>query len=96
VGAVGAALVTAGTALVGAVAACIVVGAVLRPPFPIATLGRALVIGLFSGGLAWIIPAPGLLILPLLALLTLAIIGAMILAGELKPEEKAVVRRWLR
>ncbi len=95
-GAVGAALVTAGTALVGAVAACMVVGVVLRPPFPLGTLGRALVIGSVSAGLAWFIPAPGLLILPLLLILTLAIIGAMILTGELKPEEKAMVRRWVR
>jgi O-antigen/teichoic acid export membrane protein len=95
-GAIGAAVVTSGTALLGAAASCAAVHRLLGQPVPIPTLVRGLVLGAAAGWMvaSFDVPAPALpFVLALLALLLAAAIG---LTGELRPDERARLRAWRR
>lgn len=92
-GALGAALVTTGTALAGGAAGLLVVRRLCMVPLPdAATMLRALVVGALAGAIARRWPAPGLTLVPELAALGAGIIALLVLLGELRPAERA----WLR
>jgi O-antigen/teichoic acid export membrane protein len=95
-GAAGAAAVTAGTALLGAAAACTAVRYLAGMRLPASTLARGLVLGTAAGALARALPLRGPALLAALALLALLLACALALAGELRPQERRHVVDWLR
>lgn len=95
-GAVGAAAVTAGTALAGAAAGCIAVRLLLEAPFPAATLVRGLIAGTAAGAAMHVWPVRGLLLLPALAVMAVLLAAALALGGELRAHERAAILRWTR
>lgn len=89
-GALGAALVSASTALGGGVAALFVVCRLCGIPLPSsATLLRALLTGVLAAGVARRWPAEGLLLVVELAALGAGIVALLVLLGELTPAERA-------
>lgn len=95
-GAMGAAITTAGTATVGAIASVIAVQRLWQLALPWATLGRSLAIGALAIGLSATWPAAGLLEL----LLKLPTIGLLIavgfwLSGEISSQEISLLRSTL-
>jgi O-antigen/teichoic acid export membrane protein len=95
-GATGAAAVTAGTALLGAAAACTAVRNLAGMRLPGSTLARGLVLGTAAGALARVLPLRGPALLAALALLALLLACALALAGELRPQERRRLVDWLR
>lgn len=95
-GAVGAATVTAATALLGAAAACGAARTLIGTHIPVITLVRGLVLGAGAGWLAWAWPARGLVVLPAFALIALLLAGAMALTGELRADERTRLLGWIR
>lgn len=95
-GAVGAAAVTTGTAVVGAAAACAAVWLLLGTVIPLATLLRG---GLLGGAAGWVASSwhvTGFAMLAALAALTVILAAAMCLTGELRVEERTRLKRWTR
>jgi O-antigen/teichoic acid export membrane protein len=95
-GAVGAATVTTGTAIVGAAGACAAVWLLLGTVIPLATLLRGILLGSAAGWVASTWPVTGYPMLPALAALTVILAAAMCLTGELRVEERARLKRWTR
>jgi O-antigen/teichoic acid export membrane protein len=95
-GAIGAATVTAGTSLFGAVASCAAARVLVGARVPVATLLRALVIGGAAAATAYASRVRGAAVLPELLLILVLIIVALLLTGELKADERARFRQWLR
>lgn len=93
-GAIGAAAVTSGTALLGAAASCAAVWRLLAHPVPLASLGRALVFGGAAGWAARSLPAMGMALPFVLVLLIGAVAIALWLTGEVRPEERVRARLW--
>jgi O-antigen/teichoic acid export membrane protein len=95
-GAVGAATVTAGTALAGAAGACAVAWSLLGTGIPLATLLRGVLLGGVAGWVASTWHVSGFAVLPALAALAVILGAAMCLAGELRSDERARLKRWTR
>lgn len=95
-GAIGAAAVTAGTAIVGAIASCAVAGRVLQTGVPMVTLLRGVLLGGAAGWIAARLPMTGFVMLAGLAGLTIALVVAVCLTGELRSDERAFLRHWSR
>lgn len=95
-GAIGAAIVTAGTAILGAAAACAVAWFAVGTPVPLGTLLRGVVLGSAAGWGAWTWDLTGYAVLPALALLLASLAAAMFVTGELRADERARLRRWTR
>jgi O-antigen/teichoic acid export membrane protein len=94
-GALGAAIVTTVTALVGAVVCVVIVQRVLRTRAPVGTLARGLVLG----GVAWLVaaawPTAGVLVVLKAVVLAFAIVAGFLLLGELDGDEVAALRAWM-
>ncbi len=95
-GAIGAATVTAGTALLGAAAACTAARALVGTHIPVMTLVRGIVFGAGAGWLAWAWPVRGLVIVPVFALIAVLLGAAIALSGELRTDERARMLAWMR
>jgi O-antigen/teichoic acid export membrane protein len=95
-GAVGAAAVTAGTALLGAAAACAAARFLVGTPIPLATLVRGVTLGGSAGWAMSIWHLPGPAVLPVLALVVVMLVAATCLTGELRASERAWLWRWTR
>jgi len=95
-GAVGAATVTAGTAIAGAAGACAAVRLLLGTGIPVATLLRGMLFGCAAGWTASKWRVTGYAVLAALAALTVILAAAMCLTGELRAEERTRLKRWTR
>jgi O-antigen/teichoic acid export membrane protein len=95
-GSVGAAWVTSGLEIAGALAALVMVYRVQRVFAPVATVGRTLLIAGVAWLLAALVPAPGFWLVAKLALISLVIVAGYGLFGELSARELAWGRAMLR
>ena len=95
-GAIGAATVTAGAAIAGAIASCVVAARVLRIAVPLATLLRGVVLGGAAGWIAARLPMNGIVMLAGLAGLAMVLVALICVAGELGADERARLRHWTR
>lgn len=95
-GATGAATVTAGTAIIGAAAACAVAWYLLGAGIPLATLLRGILLGSAAGWVASRWHVTGYAVLAALAALAAILAAAICLTGELRAEERARLKRWTR
>lgn len=95
-GAIGAATVTAGTAIVGAAAACAAAWHLLGTGIPLATMVRGILLGGAAGWVASTWHVTGYAVLASLAALAVILAAAILLTGELRAEERARLRRWTR
>lgn len=95
-GAVGAATVTAGTAIAGAACACVATWRLVGTRVPIATLVRGILLGGAAGWVASTLEVAGYAVLVVLAALTVILAAAMCLAGELRAPERDRLKRWTR
>jgi O-antigen/teichoic acid export membrane protein len=95
-GALGAAIVTASTALIGATASCAATRVLVGMPIPFATLFRSVGLGgLAAWGLSRL-DVNGVAVLPLLLLFLLLLVVALVLSGELRANERERIRALLR
>ena len=95
-GAVGAAGVTMGTALLGAVVGCVAAHVLVLTPIPVATLVRGVALG---GAAGWAISewrVSGPAVLPALAVTVTVFAVAMYVTGEMRAAERARLARWFR
>jgi hypothetical protein len=88
--------VTAGTALLGAAAACAAARFLVGTPIPLATLVRGVTLGGSAGWAMSIWHLPGPAVLPVLALVVVMLVAATCLTGELRASERAWLWRWTR
>lgn len=95
-GATGAATVTAVVAIAGALAACATVRILLHTRLPLATLLRGVVLGGTAGWLASTVDLAGVALVAMLAALTVILVAAIGLTGELRASERARLRNWTR
>ena len=95
-GSVGAAWVTSGLEIAGALAALVMVYRVQRVFAPVATVGRTLLIAGVAWLLAVLVPAPGFWLVGKLALISVVIVAGYGLFGELSARELAWGRAMLR
>lgn len=90
-GATGAAAVSAGVGIAGAIAAAVVVHRLTGTQLPVNTLVRALASGTVGGVIALLWPQSGLVLFAQLAALSALLAGMMVLAGEFPRAERAKV-----
>lgn len=95
-GAVGAATVTTGTAIVGAVGACAAVRLLLGKVIPFPTLLRGVLLGGAAAWVAWTWNVTGYALIAVLAALIAMLATAICLTGELRIQERAHLKRWTR
>jgi O-antigen/teichoic acid export membrane protein len=91
-GALGAAIVTTSTAVIGATASCAATHVLVGTPIPFATLVRSVGLG---GLAAWALArlhVNGAAVVPVLAIFVVLLAVALVLAGELRPNERARIR----
>jgi O-antigen/teichoic acid export membrane protein len=93
-GALGAAGVTAVTALVGATVCLVSAQRAWNAPIPLATLARSLALALLAYVAASSWPAPGVLVIGKAIVLSLSLLAGFLLLGELSPDEITGLRRW--
>ena len=91
-GAVGAAIVTASTAFIGATASCAATHILVGTSIPFATLLRSVGLGgITAWGLVRLKPS-GAAVLPMLAISLVLVAIALVLSGELRPGERERIR----
>jgi O-antigen/teichoic acid export membrane protein len=95
-GAVGAATVTAGTAIAGAACACAAARHVVGTRIPLATLLRGILLGSAAGWVVSTLDVAGYAVLVVLAVLTVILAAAMCVTGELHAHERERLKRWTR
>lgn len=95
-GAVGAAVVTAGTAIAGALCACATARHLVGTRIPLATLLRGILLGSAAGWAVSTLDVAGYAVLAVLAALTVILAAAMCVAGELRARERDQLKRWAR
>ena len=95
-GAVGAATVTAGTAIAGAACACVAAWQLVGTRIPLATLLRGILLGSAAGWVMSTWDVAGYAVLAVLAALTVVLAAAMCVTGELRAHERDRLRRWTR
>jgi O-antigen/teichoic acid export membrane protein len=95
-GAVGAATVTAGTAIGGGACACAAAWLVVGTRSPVATLLRGIVLGGAAGWVVSTLDVAGYALLVVLAALTVILAAAMCVTGELRTHEREGLKRWTR
>ncbi len=95
-GALGAALVTAGTAIAAAAGACGAAHRLTGARFPLGTLARTVLLGTaaFAAG-ATLLPAPGIAGLLGIAALGISTLAALAFSGEPTPAERQRFQRWV-
>ena len=91
-GAVGAAMVTASSAFLGATASCAATRVLVGTPIPYATLLRAVGLGGITAWALAMVNVDGAAVLAALAACLLLFAAALVLSGELRPNERAWVR----